>query len=276
MKAFKIAQSGPTTDGREIKPQWLRDFAETYDKTVYTARMWVEHLRGLWPSSDFRAAGDVARVFVEEKDGIVSLFGELEPNEYGKQLNASDQKIFTSIEVTENFANSGKAYLTGLGLTDSPASLGTDKLKFSKFNGFNNHQPNVHHFHMTAELDLSDGWNGVDVDEPKKQFNFVNALAEALKNAFGKKEDAADSKPVAPQSLDYTSLIEPMAGVMSQALTEQATQFKQHIDELQGKYNALEQRFNEALTQEQNNATHHSTRPTSSGGDASGYQKADC
>ena len=275
MKAFKIAQSGPTTDGREIKPQWLHDFAETYDKTVYTARMWVEHLRGLYPSSDFRAAGDVARVFVEENDGIVSLFGELEPNEYGKQLNAADQKIFTSIEVTENFANSGKAYLTGLGLTDSPASLGTDKLKFSKFNGFNNHQPNVHHFHMTAELDLSNGWDGGSTDDSGKAFNFVKALTEALKNAFGKK-DAETVQPAATPSLDYHNLIEPLSGVMSQALTEHATQFKQQIDNLQGKYNALEQRFNEALTQEQSNAVHHSARPTSTGGDASGYQKADC
>lgn len=276
MKAFKIAQSGPTSDGREIKPQWLHDFAETYDKTVYTARMWVEHLRGLYPSSDFRAAGDVNRVYTEEKGGIVSLFAELEPNEYGKQLNASDQKIFTSIEVTENFANSGKAYLTGLGLTDSPASLGTDKLKFSKFNGFNNHQPNVHHFHMTAELDLSDGWDVVSADESGKPFNFVKALTEALKNAFGKKDEAELKQAAASQSLDYSSLIEPLADVMSQALTEQATQFKQQIDNLQGKYNALEQRLNEALTQEQSNAVHHSARPVSIGGDATGYQKADC
>ena len=274
MKAFKIAQSGPTSDGREIKPLWLYDFAETYDKTVYTARMWVEHLRGLYPSSDFRAAGDVARVFVEEKDGIVSLFGELEPNEYGKQLNAADQKIFTSIEVTENFANSGKAYLTGLGLTDSPASLGTDKLKFSKFNGFNNHQPNVHHFHMTAELDLSEGWGGVTgepTDKSKHSFNFINALTEALKNAFGKKDE-----PASAPTFDYNTLIEPLAGVMQTALTEQAAQFNGQLSQLQNQHDALAQQFADALTQEQTNATQHSTRPTSTGGDASGYVKADC
>lgn len=271
MKAFKVAQSGPTSDGREIKPQWLCDIAETYDKTVYTARMWVEHLRGLYPSSDFRASGDVERVFVEEKDGVLSLFAELAPNSYGKQLNAEDQKIFTSIEVTENFANTGKAYLTGLGLTDSPASLGTDKLKFTKFNGFNNHQSNVHHFHMTAELDLSEGWGGATSAEPKTQFNFVSALADALKKAFGKK----DEQP-AVQAFDATQMIEPLAEVMSRALTEQASTFKQQIDALQTKHDELEQRLTEALAQEQANTNQHSARPVSTGGNADGYQKADC
>ena len=35
------------------------------------------------------------------------------------------------MEVVQNFAGTGKAYLAGLGVTDSPASLGTDELKFS-------------------------------------------------------------------------------------------------------------------------------------------------
>jgi hypothetical protein len=35
------------------------------------------------------------------------------------------------MEVAQNFAGTGKAYLIGLGVTDSPASLGTDELRFS-------------------------------------------------------------------------------------------------------------------------------------------------
>src|SRR5262249_53208173 len=41
------------------------------------------------------------------------------------------QKVFTSIEVSPEFADSGKAYLFGLAVTDSPASLGTSMLAFS-------------------------------------------------------------------------------------------------------------------------------------------------
>ncbi|HEY0208634.1 GPO family capsid scaffolding protein, partial [Acerihabitans sp.] len=43
----------------------------------------------------------------------------------------SRQKIYTSMEVQPNFANSGKAYLVGLAITDDPASLGTEMLAFS-------------------------------------------------------------------------------------------------------------------------------------------------
>ncbi len=36
------------------------------------------------------------------------------------------------MEITPNFANSGRFYLTGLAVTDSPASLGTQELYFSR------------------------------------------------------------------------------------------------------------------------------------------------
>jgi hypothetical protein len=42
------------------------------------------------------------------------------------------QKVYTSMEIQPNFANSGKAYLIGLAVTDDPASLGTEMLEFSR------------------------------------------------------------------------------------------------------------------------------------------------
>ena len=41
----RVATSGPTTDGREILPQELRDIAETYKPSLYTAVIWCEHER---------------------------------------------------------------------------------------------------------------------------------------------------------------------------------------------------------------------------------------
>lgn len=41
------------------------------------------------------------------------------------------QKLFTSMEVSPKFADTGKAYLVGLAATDDPASLGTEMLAFS-------------------------------------------------------------------------------------------------------------------------------------------------
>lgn len=59
----------------------------------------------------------------EQKD---ALFAQIQPNENLIALNQKNQKIYTSIEVDENFAKTGQAYLVGLAVTDSPASLGTE------------------------------------------------------------------------------------------------------------------------------------------------------
>lgn len=126
----RVATSGPTVDNREILPQELRDIAETYNTSEYTAVIWCEHER--WYGSH----GTVFAVrLVEEGDGLkegqVALEAQLKPNDRLLWLNDQGEKLFTSIEITPNFAGSGKAYLTGLAVTDSPASLGTQELYFS-------------------------------------------------------------------------------------------------------------------------------------------------
>lgn len=126
----RVATSGTTADGREILPQELRDVAETYKPSKYTAVIWSEHER--WMGSH----GTVYAVrLVEEGEdlepGQIALEAQLKPNDKLLSLNDQGEKLFTSIEVTPNFAGSGKAYLTGLAVTDSPASLGTQELYFS-------------------------------------------------------------------------------------------------------------------------------------------------
>jgi hypothetical protein len=127
----RAAVSGLTADGREILPQELRDIAETYRASFYTAVIWCDHER--WQGSH----GTVFAVrLVEEADdlepGEVALEVQLKPNDRLLYLNDQGQKLFTSIEITPNFRGSGKAYLTGLAVTDEPASVGTQELYFSK------------------------------------------------------------------------------------------------------------------------------------------------
>jgi hypothetical protein len=126
----RVATSGTTADGREILPQELRDIAETYKPSKYTAVIWCDHER--WSGSH----GTVYAVrLVEEgedlEEGQVALEAQLKPNDRLLYLNDQGQKLFTSIEITPNFAGSGKAYLSGLAVTDEPASLGTQELYFS-------------------------------------------------------------------------------------------------------------------------------------------------
>lgn len=124
---IKVGQSGPTCDGREIDAQWLREAAETYDPKVYAALIWPEHFRFLGNSGKV-----VALKAKDEGDGIVGLYAQLEPNVRLLQSIKEGQRLYTSMELTPDFAGTGKHYLAGLGVTDSPASLGTDELKFSK------------------------------------------------------------------------------------------------------------------------------------------------
>lgn len=130
----RVATSGKTADGRDIDPQDLRDIAQAYDPATYTAVIWFEHIRYM---GNF---GSVTEVKAEDlDDGKVRLFARLAPNDRLLGLNKEAQKLFTSIEIQPEFSDTGKPYLVGLAVTDSPASLGTEPLHFSKRAGDGNH-----------------------------------------------------------------------------------------------------------------------------------------
>lgn len=134
-KLFRVAVEGDTIDGRKIERSWLEQIGKNYNQQTYGARVWVEHLRGVLPESSFRAYGDVLTVKTEEVDlngeKKLALYAEIDATDDLVELNKKRQKIYTSIEVDPNFQNKGEAYLVGLAVTDSPASIGTEKLSFS-------------------------------------------------------------------------------------------------------------------------------------------------
>ncbi|KNC95751.1 GPO family capsid scaffolding protein [Trabulsiella odontotermitis] len=124
-----IASAGKTVDGRIIDEQWLIDIAETYDVNVYTALIWPRHdtvENRKWSYN----LGRVEAVKLEKVEGVTKLLAQLSPNQFLIEANKAGQKMFTSIEVIEDFAGSGRDYLFGVAATDLPASLGTDRLEF--------------------------------------------------------------------------------------------------------------------------------------------------
>ena len=141
-KFFRVAIEGATTDGRNIERNWIVQMAKNFDPKKYGARVWMEHIRGVLPDGPFKAYGDVVALKAEEVeiDGIkkMALFAQIEPTPELVAMTKAKQKIYTSIEVNPKFADSGEAYLIGLGVTDSPASLGTDVLSFASQNPSNN------------------------------------------------------------------------------------------------------------------------------------------
>jgi len=135
-KFFRVAVEGDTVDGRTIERHWIEDMAASYNPATYGARVWLEHIRGTLPDGPFKAYGDVVALKADEVeiDGQkkLALLAQIEPtSELRAMVNTLKQKIYTSIEVATKFAGTGKAYLMGLAVTDTPASLGTERLAFT-------------------------------------------------------------------------------------------------------------------------------------------------
>ena len=138
-KFFRVATEGATTDGRNIERKQIEEAVASFNPQTYGARVWLEHLRSLLPDGPFKAYGDVKAVKAEEVDTDngkrLALFAQIEPTPELVAMNKARQKIYTSIELNPKFADTGRAYLVGLAVTDSPASLGTEMLQFSAKSG---------------------------------------------------------------------------------------------------------------------------------------------
>lgn len=131
-KWFRVACSGKTVDGREITPAQIDQMATSYKPETYGARIWMEHLRSFLPDSQFRAYGDVLAVKAEDAgDGKRALLAQVDATPDLMKLSADRQKVYWSIEMDPAFAGTGQAYMVGLAITDSPASLSTEMLRFS-------------------------------------------------------------------------------------------------------------------------------------------------
>lgn len=139
-KKFLLATSGATVDGRTIDAAMLEEMASSYDPKTYAARLNIEHIRGISGASPFRAYGDVLSLETEEvevnfngaAEKRTGLFGVFDVTDEAKDLNGQGQKLYPSIEIEPNFAGKGFAYLMGCALTDSPASIATDRLQFNR------------------------------------------------------------------------------------------------------------------------------------------------
>ena len=145
-KRFRVAREGQTVDGRELTRQEIQQMAETYNPEHYAGRINIEHFSGWSPEPPFNAYGDVLKVEAVEEDGKMCLYNTISALPNFIAMNKNGQKIYPSIEFYRNFAGTGKAYQVGLGMTDQPASLGTQAIKFSSQQYTCRTQPNTEIF----------------------------------------------------------------------------------------------------------------------------------
>ncbi|MDQ9589096.1 GPO family capsid scaffolding protein, partial [Serratia marcescens] len=135
-KKFRVMTSGVTIDGRQVTRDQIHAMAASYNPAVYGARVNIEHYLSPFPDSTFCAMGDVMALSAEDISdgpltGEAALYAEIEPTARMKTMTDDGKKIYSSVEIHPKFSLTNGPYLVGLAMTDTPASLGTDKLKFA-------------------------------------------------------------------------------------------------------------------------------------------------
>jgi len=238
-KWFRVAVEGATTDGREIQRNWIQEMADQYDPNTYGARINCEHIKTFMPAGDFGAYGDVLAAKAEEVeiDGKtkLALFVQVQPTEGLIALNKARQKIYTSIEVMHEFADTGKAYLMGLAITDSPASLGTEALSFSAKHGTLSNRKSVEGSLFTAaELTAFD----FEEEQPGAIADLKAKFAALFKRVEKIQKDgqSADLSEMSGQIVGVFNQIldgQEAYGAQAEKLAEQITALKQQVDTLQ-------------------------------------------
>lgn len=273
-KFFRVATEGATTDGREIQRSWIEQMAKNFNREKYGARVWLEHMRGMLPESSFAALGDVLAVESRTvEDGKLALFAQIEALPALVAMNKAKQKIYTSIEVDPNFAKSGEAYLTGLAVTDSPASLGTEVLKFaagnpdaSPFKGKKHSEGAL--FSAAVETEL-----GLEGDAESIASTLINKFSDMLKNLSG--IAAPKHTPETPEVFATKTL--EVLGAADAAIQHQAKELaaeKAAREKLAGEFSALEKKFNELTVKLSKQDGGGTARPEATG--TEGAVLADC
>ena len=273
-KFFRVATEGATTDGREIQRSWIEQMAKNFNREKYGARVWLEHYRGTVPGGAFDALGDVISVEARTvEDGKLALFAQIEALPALVAMNKAKQKIYTSIEVDPNFAKSGEAYLTGLAVTDSPASLGTEVLKFaagnpdaSPFKGKKHSEGAL--FTAAVETEL-----GLDGDAESIAAQLINRFSDMLKTLSG----IVAPKPTPETSDAFATKTLEVLGAADAAIQQQAKELaaeKAAREKLAGEFSTLEKKFNELTVKLSKQDGGTGARPEATGNE--GTVLADC
>lgn len=238
-KRFRVAREGQTVDGRELTRQEIQEMADSYHPEHYGARINVEHWNGFSPEPPFNAYGDIIKVEAVEENGKLCLYNTISALPNFIKMNKDGQKIYPSIEFYRNFAGTGKAYQVGLGLTDTPASLGTQPIKFSQNPNSHRTQPDKEIF-MTTETKTDEKTfiqqlKELMTSQPKPQekdelnetvaaglvqaLNQITALTQQVQKLSSKIEQQAETSvatPVPATPDAFAQALQPITQAVSQ------------------------------------------------------------
>ena len=252
-----ILTAGPTTDGRDISQTVIDDIAETYDPKRYTARINDNHDHSEWSWK----GGSVLSV---EKRGN-ELWAIIKPNSHLLRNIESGQFLHTSCEYLDDFAQSGKAYLTGLAFTDTPASLGTTQVhlsaqdsKIDKRLVSSGHMLSAQNYSNITDETESPGWL---IRQLSKLLNIEpNATKEQLSTQEESEQMSAKTEELLEQSVEQNKelngklgqLIEHLSSTHKPLEPEQpetpAPQANEEVQALKGQVEQLSTQMTELTT----------------------------
>lgn len=274
-KKFRVAVAGATVDGREITPQMLTEAVANFNTATYGIRVNVEHLRGLSGDKPFGIVGDVIGLSTQEDtitlngkaEKRTALYAEIQPNDRALELNKSDQKVFTSIELTPDFAGTGKFGLVGLAVTDSPASIGTERLQFSKV-----HKTIIVPGQPGEEVEFK-----FDEEAPSQSQalfgSAITALSAAVTALTGGQKPQAPAAPATPPAPAAAAGMEQFATIFTaqtEALTALAKSVSESVSGINTRLDQQERQFTALkadLEKQPDPNTYSARKPVSSAGE---------
>ncbi|HEC7316698.1 TPA: GPO family capsid scaffolding protein [Salmonella enterica subsp. enterica serovar Stanley] len=272
-KRFRIGVEGATTDGREIQREWLEQMAASYNPAVYTALINLEHIKSYLPDSTFNRYGKVTALFAEEITegplaGKMALYADVEPTESLVELVKKGQKLFTSMEVSPKFADTGKAYLVGLAATDDPASLGTEMLTFSASAA---HNPLANRKQNPANLFTAAEETVIELEEVQDDKPSLFARVTAL---FTKKEQSDDAR-----FSDVHKAVELVATEqqnLSARTKKSLSEQEERLSELEAALQEQQTAFNELVNKLSHEDSRQDYRQRATGGNAPADTLTNC
>jgi hypothetical protein len=222
----RIGRSGPTVDGRNISPQMIDDMAASYNKDLFTALIWPEHQRyvNYGIVEELRSAAN--------EEGGRDLYAIISPNEFYTSSNHYGQKLFTSMEITVDFRKTGKAYLTGLGATDDPASAATSEIRLS----------------ATKQAGVIEAANVEAIDktfEDTVQLTLLDQIKELFTKQQPEGNDMADKAAIQQLSTEMAEIKALFAKITPPGATDKPADEKpeETIVKLTARLEALEQKY---------------------------------
>lgn len=277
-KAFLLATAGSTVDGRTIDEKMLQEMADSYDPKTYGARLNIEHIRGISGDKPFRSYGDVLELstgevevdFNGKKEKRLGLYGTFDVTDDAKALNDAGQKVYPSIEIEPNFAGKGFAYLMGCALTDSPASIATDRLAFNR-----SLPGTIKLSHdVSAALEFADA-SGSATENGNAFLTSLKGVLDGFASKFTPKEEVkpkeapAGDKPAAFNVADLAPLFEQFGNTIATEIGSLRTELRTEVDGLAVQFSALKQE------RESEPGRHYTPRPKANGQNGN-YAKTDC